>query len=134
MSVLPGADIRGFYAALGVHLAPRGERNASVRCFADPGAHRREDRDPSLSVRVIDGAWNCHACGARGGPYDAAIAQGHSRSSAMDLLVAYGLAERRPRRRGVTITPSAGATRPAAARRPPGRRSARSVLPPSRGP
>ncbi len=115
MPVLYGADVRGFYAALAIHLAPHSERNASIRCFANPDAHRREDRDPSLSVRLIDGVWNCHACGARGGPYDAAIAQGHSTRSAMDLLVAYGLAERRPRRHGAS-TRSAGATHPAATR------------------
>jgi hypothetical protein len=115
MPVLAGADIRGFYAALAIHLAPQSERNASVRCFANPDAHRREDRDPSLSVRLIDGVWNCHACGARGGPYDAAIAQGHSTRSAMDLLVAYGLAERRPGGHGAGYQ-RAGATRAAAAR------------------
>jgi hypothetical protein len=115
MPVLPGADIRGFYAALAIRLPPRSERNACVRCFANPDAHRREDRDPSLSVRLIDGVWNCHACGARGGPYDAAIAQGHSTRSAMDLLVAYGLAERRPRRHGASNR-SAVAARPAATR------------------
>jgi hypothetical protein len=115
MPVLPGADIRRFYAALAIHLPPHSERNASIRCFANPDAHRREDRDPSLSVRLIDGVWNCHACGARGGPYDAAIAQGHSTRSAMDLLVAYGLAEPRPHRHGAS-TRSAGATQPAAVR------------------
>jgi hypothetical protein len=129
MPVLAGADIRGFYAALAIHLAPQGERNVSVRCFANPDAHRREDRDPSLSVRLIDGVWNCHACGARGGPYDAAIAQGHSTRSAMDLLVAYASPSAGP-----AVTAPAPAARAPRARRPPGQCSARSVLPPSRRP
>jgi hypothetical protein len=111
MPVLPGADIRGFYTALGISLPPQGERNASIRCFANADAHRREDRDPSLSVRVLDGVWKCHACGAKGGPYDAALAAGHSPRSAIDLMVAYGLTERRPRR-------DAACRRPGYARRP----------------
>jgi hypothetical protein len=98
MPVLPGADVRGFYTALGIPLPPQGEHNTSIRCFANPDAHRREDRDPSLSVRLLDGVWKCHACGAKGGPYDAALAAGHSPRSAIDLMVAYGLTDRRPRR------------------------------------
>jgi hypothetical protein len=119
MPVLPGADIRGFYTALGIPLPPQGEHNASIRCFANADAHRREDRDPSLSVRLVDGVWKCHACGARGGPYDAALAAGHSPRSAIDLMVAYGLTERRPRR-------DAACRRSGHARRPPAR-SARCV-------
>jgi hypothetical protein len=98
MPVLPGADIRGFYAALGISLPPRVEGNVCVRCFASPDAHRREDRDPSLSIRLLDGVWKCHGCGAKGGPFDAAKAAGHSPRSAIDLMIAYGLTERRPRR------------------------------------
>ena len=66
-----------------------------VRCFADPGSHRREDRDPSCSVNVINGAWQCHGCGARGGAYDAALANGHTPRSAIDLMITHGLIERR---------------------------------------
>jgi hypothetical protein len=113
MTVLPGADIRGYYTALGIPLPPQGERNASIRCFANPHAHRREDRDPSLSLRLLDGVWKCHACGARGGPYDAALAAGHSARSAIDLMVAYGLTERRPRR-DAACRRSSHARRPAA--------------------
>jgi hypothetical protein len=119
MPVLPSADIRGFYAALGIFLPPRVEGNACVRCFASPDAHRREDRDPSLSIRLLDGVWKCHGCGAKGDGYDAAIAAGHSPRSAMDLMVAYGLAKRRPRRH-------AACRRPGHARRPADR-PARSV-------
>ena len=68
-----------------------------MRCFADPGAHRREDRDPSCSVNVLNGAWRCHACGARGGAYDAALAKGHNPRSAIDLMISHGLTERRAR-------------------------------------
>ena len=92
---LPGADIRGYYHRLGVQLPERARREAAVRCFADPGAHRRGDRDPSCSVNVINGAWQCHGCGARGGAYDAALAKGYTPRSAIDLMIAYGLIERR---------------------------------------
>ena len=92
---LPGADIRGYYHQLGIQLAGRARHEASVRCFADPGAHSRGDRDPSCSVNVINGAWQCHGCGARGGAYDAALAKGYTPRSAIDLMIAYGLIERR---------------------------------------
>ena len=77
-STLPGADIRGFYRALGVLLPEWATTEASVRCFADPGAHAREDRDPSCSVNGQTSAWHCWGCGASGGAYDAAIALGHT--------------------------------------------------------
>ena len=98
-STLPGADIRGFYRALGVLLPEWATTEASVRCFADPGVHAREDRDPSCSVNLETGAWHCWGCGASGGAYDAAIAVGHTPASAMDLLIDYGLAERRSQSR-----------------------------------
>ena len=92
---LPGADIPGYYHQLGIQLPERARHEASVRCFADPGAHRREDRNPSCSVNVINGAWQCHACGARGGAYDAALAKSYTPRSAIDLMNAHGLIERR---------------------------------------
>ncbi len=95
---LPGADIRGFYAALGIELPQWSSENAMTRCAFDPDGHNRGDRDPSLSISLISGAYNCHACGAKGGAYDAALALGHDPASAMKLLVRYGLApERRAR-------------------------------------
>ena len=100
---LAGADIRGFYAALGIPL-PSWAARASVRCFADPEAHRRGDRDPSCSVNLTHGAWHCHGCGASGGPYDAATHQGHSSRSAIDLMIS-------------TASPNAG-LRPTAAPAP----------------
>jgi hypothetical protein len=92
---LDGADIRGFYTALGIHLPYWATVEASVRCFADPDAHRRGDRKPSCSVNLASGAWNCHGCDASGGAYDAAIRLGHDRRSAIDLMVRFGLVERR---------------------------------------
>jgi hypothetical protein len=96
---LPDADIRGFYRRLGIQLPERPCFEASVRCFAAPDAHRREDHDPSCSINVINGLWNCHGCGADGGPYDAALAKHHTPRSAIDLMIAKGLIERRARLR-----------------------------------
>jgi Toprim domain-containing protein len=85
--------VRPYYAALGIELPDRATPNVPVRCFAQPDAHNRGDRSPSCSVNLVSGAWNCHGCGAHGGAYDAALAAGHSPRSAMQLLVAHGLAE-----------------------------------------
>ena len=98
-STLPGGDVRGYYQALGIELPAWAQREASVVCFADPDAHAHGDRDPSCSVNVEAGAWHCWGCGAKGGAYDAALASGRSPREAMDLLIAYGLAERRMRAR-----------------------------------
>jgi integrase len=53
---LSGADIRGYHAALGIQLSGWARTEASVRCFADPDAHLRADRDPSCSVNLEHGA------------------------------------------------------------------------------
>jgi len=117
---LPGADIRGYYHELGIQLPETSRTNISVRCFADPGAHRREDRDPSCSVNLVSGAWKCHACGARGGAYDAAWRKGYTPRAAIDLMIAYGLTERRARLQTArelletTGRPSASLARPQA--------------------
>jgi hypothetical protein len=89
------ADIRGYYQALGIELPGWARIEASVQCVADPDAHRRGDRDPSCSVNLEHGAWHCHACGARGGAFDAATARGYSDRAAIDLMVAYRLTEHR---------------------------------------
>jgi len=94
---LPGADIRGYYQRLGIQLPERPCFEASVRCFANPDAHRREDRNPSCSVNLVSGAWKCHACGARGGAYDAAWRTGYTPRAAIDLMIAHGLTDRRAR-------------------------------------
>lgn len=96
---LPDADIRGYYAALGVELPGWSTSEATVRCFADPDAHQRGDRDPSCSVNLEHGAWHCHGCGAKGGAFDAATARGYSDREAIDMMVAYRLAEHRAYRR-----------------------------------
>jgi hypothetical protein len=88
-------DVHAFYKALGVELPRWSRREAPVRCFAAPESHNRRDRNPSCSVSMASGAWNCHGCGARGGAYDAALALGHTPRSAMDLLIAHNLAEPR---------------------------------------
>lgn len=90
-----GGDIRSFYAAIGIELSRWAERNATTRCFASPDAHAHEDRTPSCSVSLEHGAWRCWGCGAFGGAYDAALARGHSPSSAISLMVDHGLVERR---------------------------------------
>ena len=89
-------DVRGFYAALGIQLPAWASSNAMVRCFANPEVHAHEDARPSCSISVEHGAWQCWACGARGGAYDAALARGHTPASAMELAIGHGLAERRP--------------------------------------
>ena len=86
------AGVRGFFSAIGVLLPDRVGGNAPVHCFADPAAHAHEDRVPSCSVSLETGAWQCFACGAKGGPYDAALALGRQPREAMDLLRAHGLA------------------------------------------
>jgi putative DNA primase/helicase len=92
---LPGADVHGYYTALGIHIPQWAQSEASVRCFADPTAHQRDDRNPSCSINLLHGAWHCHGCGAHGGPFDAATAAGHSSRSAIELMITHGLTVRR---------------------------------------
>jgi hypothetical protein len=94
---MTGGDVRAFYTALGVELPGWAHTEAPVTCFADPDAHNRGDRDPSCSVNLHSGAFNCHGCGACGGAYDAARARGRSPRDASDLMIAHGLIERRQR-------------------------------------
>jgi hypothetical protein len=93
--VTTGGDVRGFYAALGIELPGWAHTEAPVRCFVDPDAHARQDRDASCSVSLESGAFNCHGCGAHGGPYDAAVARDRSPRDAIELMIAFGLTERR---------------------------------------
>ncbi len=92
---LAGADIRGYYATLGISIPAGASGNASVSCFADPDAHSRGDRHPSCSINLEHGAWKCHGCGASGGAYDAATARGYSERAAIDLMVRHGIVDRR---------------------------------------
>jgi hypothetical protein len=103
---MAGGEVRAFYETLGIELPGWAHTEAPVRCFADPEAHRREDRDASCSVNVRSGAFNCHGCGARGGAYDAALARGRSPREAIDLMVAFGLTERRPQDPSRTTSPA----------------------------
>jgi hypothetical protein len=118
MSVVGGGDVRSFYAALGIELPAWAQGNANVRCFADPDAHAHEDRRPSCSVSLEHGAWQCWACGAHGGAYDAALARGHTPASAIELMVENGLTERRQAPasggRRATASPTRAAPRPVA--------------------
>lgn len=84
-------DVRALFAELGVQLPGWEGRNVPVSCFADPGAHSREDRNKSCSVSTETGAWMCHGCGASGGAYDAALALGRRPREAMELLERHGL-------------------------------------------
>jgi hypothetical protein len=104
--------VRAFYAALGVSLRAGHATNVAARCFVDPEAHRRDDRNPSMSVSLHNGVFRCHGCGAAGGAYDAARHHGLSPRAAIDLMVTHGLIERRltPSRR--TRTPPSAQTRP----------------------
>jgi hypothetical protein len=95
VSVSYGGDIRSFYAAIGIELPQWSGLNATTRCFANPDMHAHEDRTPSCSVSLEHGAWRCWGCGASGGAYDAAVARGHTPSSAIELMVNHGLVERR---------------------------------------
>jgi 5S rRNA maturation endonuclease (ribonuclease M5) len=88
-------NVTAFYASIGIELPARATLNATVRCFAQPDAHRHGDSSPSCSVSLASGAWNCHGCGARGGAYDAALTTGHTPRSAMELLITHSLAEPR---------------------------------------
>lgn len=108
--------VREFYARLGITLLRAVGSEAPARCFASPQAHRREDRQPSVSVNLETGAWLCHGCGARGGAYDAALLRGNTPRSAMDLLISHGLAEPRqreaPTRARRSATPARSTSRP----------------------
>jgi len=95
MATLPGADIRGYYTALGIDLRTWAQEQASVRYFAGTDAHQHEDRNPSCSVNLTTGAFNCHGCGAHGGAYDAALARGHTPRAAIDLMITHDLTDRR---------------------------------------
>jgi hypothetical protein len=124
MTVLATGDIRGFYASLGVVVSDGAVHEVAVKCFASPESHKHGDRSPSASISLVNGAWCCHACGARGGAYDAALALGHTPRGAIDLMVTHGLVERRSgpispsRDRVQSALPRAHARPPAAPQRP----------------
>ena len=116
---LAGANIRGYYAALGIEIPGWARTEACVRCFADADAHQRGDRDPSCSINLEHGAWHCHACGAKGGAFDAATARRYSDRAAIDLMVAYGLTEHRAYRHPQPRSRPPAPSRPQRPSRPP---------------
>ena len=93
---LPDADIRGYYRQLGIDLPDGRTIEASVRCFANPGAHRRGDRDPSCSVNLRTAPGTATAAEPAAAP-TTPHRQGHTPRSAIDLMIAHGLIERRAR-------------------------------------
>jgi hypothetical protein len=118
----PAGEVRAFYAALGVLLPAWAHTEAPVRCVTNPDAHAQHDRNPSCSVNVHSGAFNCHGCGAHGGAYDAALAAGCSPRETIDLMIQHGLTDRRRRldpARGVTAPHASAASTQAAICFPP---------------
>jgi hypothetical protein len=93
MSATANADVRGFYAAIGIELPGWSDRYARVRCFIAPEEHTSGDRTPSMSIDLTTGRFHCFGCCAWGDGFDAAIAAGCTRQTAMERLVAYGLRE-----------------------------------------
>lgn len=103
------ANVRALYASLGVELPDRPGENVPVRCF-DAGAHRRDDRNASASLNLEHGAFYCHGCGLKGGPYDAALHLGRSPREAMKLLEHHDLVDgSQPSARPSTATARSGA-------------------------
>jgi len=83
---------RALFADLGLDL-PTGDR-VNVQCFSNPDAHAHGDRNPSCEVKTSSGRFKCHACGAWGDGFDAAVALGKSKREAMELLERHGLVDR----------------------------------------
>ena len=86
-----GSRVTDFYAAISIELPDRGGEEAAVRCFANPAAHKRDDRNASCSVNLLTGLWKCHGCGLSGNPYSAAVARGLQEPRAAELAEAHGL-------------------------------------------
>lgn len=83
---------RDLFADLGLDL-PTGDR-VNVQCFSNRDAHAHGDRNPSCEVKTSSGRFKCHACGAWGDGFDAAVALGRSKREAMELLERHGLVDR----------------------------------------
>lgn len=55
--------VRAFYSALGIDLRASSNREAPVRCFAQPDAHNHGDRSASCSVTPqVRGTATAAAC------------------------------------------------------------------------
>jgi hypothetical protein len=79
---------RDFYAHIGVEIPNRRGPWVDVRCFNPEHDH---DRDPSCGINVDHGGFKCHGCGAKGGPYDAAVLVGRRPQDAAELCKHHGL-------------------------------------------
>ena len=86
-----GADVRGFYASLGVELPEAYGAEVMVHCFARPEAHNREDRVKSCSVNLLTGLWCCHGCGEKGNAFQVAMLFGRRETDAAQLAQRYSL-------------------------------------------
>ena len=86
-------DVPGYYGAIGIDLPNKQGPQLQVRCFANPNAHKRNDRNASCSVNVDSGVWCCFGCGAQGGAYDAGLAMGLAKRDSMELLKRHGLVD-----------------------------------------
>src|SRR6185312_2075232 len=85
------SDATGFYEAIGVSFTRAGGQEAPASCFANPAAHKHEDRNKSCSINVLTGLWHCKGCGTAGNAYQAALAVGRSEEQARELAKRYGL-------------------------------------------
>src|SRR5262245_47622622 len=106
MARVMAGDVRTLFAENGIELPASAGTNVAIPCFSNADAHRNGDRSPSCSVNVENGAWNCHACGACGGAYDALLALGRSPGDAMALLRSHGLAEENGNGHGPAAKPT----------------------------
>ena len=50
----------------GVRIPPGGGAEKSIRCFSPT----HDDKEPSMSVNVLKGVYNCHGCGIKGNAWD----------------------------------------------------------------
>lgn len=99
-----GMSARAFYGALGVEAPDQPGPWVNVRCFnPDHG----DDRNPSCGVNVEHGGFACHACGAKGSAYDAAVLAGRQPHEAAALCKQHGLGnfDDTPERGGRVVPP-----------------------------
>lgn len=84
-------NVIDFFSEIGITLPNRQGDEAAIRCFANPAAHNRDDRDPSCSVNLVSGVWHCKGCGENGNPYRAAQLSGMTDRAAALLCQRFGL-------------------------------------------
>jgi hypothetical protein len=74
-----------------VGRVPAAVGNVTVRCFANPESHKRDDRHPSMTISLDHGAWLCRGCGARGSVLDLARLVLHDDQTARAALARHHL-------------------------------------------